>query len=499
MRWYWIGIDIGTSRLKAGVIDETGRVRATRSIAIQSSFDGDGHAVQDLDQLIDSVHRIIRRVCDDAVIKPESVAALGFDGQMGGIIGVDHDFEPVTGLDLGLDLSAERLNEQVHREHADQLISISCGSPRNAPKIAWWKRTHPEVYARVRRFTSVAGYVAGVLTGLHGDDAYIDDTMIAYFGNENATARGWSEELTALWGIDEEKLPQIREPWELIGSLTARSARATGLREGTPIVAGAGDQPAAYFGGGFETPGTTVDVGGTTTLLSMCTDRFLPDEDTHSIMYIPAVSRDRYYAVWYINGGGMVIPWFGDILGDRSAIAALEDEVRAIEPGSEGLLFSPYFGGRQCPYARTYRGAWVGLGWGHTRAHMLRSIFESIAVQYADGFDTLERLYPGLVPSAVHSIGGATENRALLEIKASITGRSLLVHRGDEIAVRGSALLAAIGSGAFHVESAPAPISDREDERIDPVNHGAYIAVVESYRGLFERTLVESFEEIADL
>lgn len=496
MKPYFLGIDIGTSRVKAGLLDREGTLLGGHSISVPSEFDSDGRARQSADTLIDLVRRVIPRACEAAGVAPGEVAALGVDGQMGGVIGVDDRFQPVTGMDMGLDLAAERLNEEAHREFGDRLLAVSCGSPRNTPKILWWKRSHPEVYRRVRRFTTIGGYVIGTLSGFAGDEACIDETLIAYFGNEDARERRWSEELTRAWGIDDDKLPLIHRPTDLIGAITRDAAGATGLLDGTPIVAGAGDQPAGYLGGGFEEIGTVIDVGGSTTMLSMCVDEVRPDPSGGTVMFIPAVSDGMYYVTWYINGGGMVIPWFADLLGSPDILKELEEPVRAIAPGSDGLLFGPYFGGRQCPYTRTMRGAFVGLNWGHRRAHMLRAIFESIAAEYSRGYESFSRLYPGVGNAGTETMGGATANRALLEIKAELLGRPLMVHRDFDASVRGSALLAGIGVGAFDLDAIPEPKTDVEEIR--PARHriDAYAPVRHAYRSLYEQPLDEFFARL---
>jgi len=229
MKEYLLGIDIGTSKLKAGVIDDSGAVVTSLEINNSSRFDEKGRASQDVLSIVADTVELIREVCLKAGISSRDVSALGLDGQMGGIIGVDRD-----------------------RKYGEKLISISCGSPRNTPKIAWWKRNESGVYRKVRRFTSLSGFVAGTLSGIKGDDAAIDETMIAYFGNENAEKREWSGELTSLWELDPEKMPKIGKPWDILGGVSTAASKETGLIEGIPIVLGAGDQPAGFLGGGLD-------------------------------------------------------------------------------------------------------------------------------------------------------------------------------------------------------------------------------------------------------
>lgn len=505
---YLLGVDIGTSGLKAGVIDREGVVRAHHSAKTPASFGRAGQATQDADYLVQMTADIIPQVCAKAGIAPADIEALGIDGQMGGVIGVDQRFSPITGLDMGLDLAAEQINADFHDLYRSELLSISCGSPRNTPKIAWWKRNHPEVYRNVRRFTTIGPYVAGVLTGIPGDEAFIDSTLIAYFGNEDARRREWSPELTELWGLDIEKMPMIRPPWEVIGTIDHTAAGETGLREGVPVVAGAGDQPAGFLGGAFENPGTTIDIGGSTTMLAMCVEGFRPDLQGN-LMYIPAVSEDRYYAIWYINGAGLVIPWFEkQIIGgsyrgasrDSSLVLldTLSREASSLSIGSDDLLFSPYFGGRQNPYNRTLRGGWIGLNWGHTTTHMLRAMYEGIAAQYRGGLESMVREFPHLDPPSIYAIGGATESKLLMEITADTLQRSLLVREGYEASIRGSALLGGIGIGWYDLSTLPHYRGTDVSHRVDPnpANRSAYDSLYAVYSALFDTSLDETFQRL---
>ncbi len=493
MKKYLIGIDIGTSGLKAGVIDETGMVLARTSIKNSSSFEGTGRARQDALSIVINTAKLIETVCNLAGILPTDVAALGLDGQMGGIIGINDDFDPITGLDMGLDLTSEQINADFHQKYHKELLSISCGSPRNTPKIVWWKKHEPEIYKKVRRFTTLSGYVAGVLAGLRGEDAAIDDTMIAYFGNEDAKQRNWSKELTELWDIDIKKMPRIGKPWDILGTISKSVSRQTGLTEGTPIVFGAGDQPAGFFGGGFEDSGTLIDIGGSTTMLTLCVDEFKPDIEKGSIMYLPAVDRHKYFATWYINGGGMVMPWFHNNFGGNFSLAELSTEADKIPVGSNNLLFSPYFNGRQCPYHNNLRGSWVGLNLSHKPADMMRSIYEGISAQYSQGLSSINRLFPNLLPSIIEGIGGAAKDNVLTRIKANFTQREYRIHLGFDASLRGSAIIAGLGVGIFDINNIPSPEKTVCDYTIktDPEKVDSYKKLRSTYSQFEKKSLEE--------
>ncbi|GEM_PF-2421238 len=496
MKNYLLGIDIGTSELKAGIIDDSGTVLASLQSHNSSRITGSKNPQQDVLSIVNETAKLIINTCDKAGIDPADVTALGMDGQMGGIIGVDENFDPLTGLDMGLDLKAEQINAEFHQEYKKQLISISCGSPRNTPKIAWWKKYETLTYNRVRRFTTLNGFIAGKLTGINGDDAAIDDTMIAYFGNENALERSWSKELTSMWDIDNDKMPKIGKPWDILGSITNTASYLTGLKSGTPVVLGAGDQPAGFFGGGFSHSGTLIDIGGSTAMLTLCVNEFIPDTEQHSIMYMPAVNEDKYFATWYINGGDMVIPWFQKNFGNNLTLNELSKKAGKVSAGSEGVLFFPYFSGRQCPYQNNLRGSWIGLNLEHKAEHMFRSILEGIAAQVSMGLESLERLFPDLIPQVIEGIGGAAKDDIFTEIKANFTGRDYRIHPGFNASLRGSALLAGVGIGMFSLENIPELERNKSEYSISPLPalKQDYADLKTAYSLMEKRTLEESFE-----
>jgi xylulokinase len=316
----------------------------------------------------------------------------------------------------------------------------------------------------VAKFVGLAGYVTARLAGLAARDAFIDHTMIAFFGNEDARRLAWSEELSGALGLELDKFPRIVRPWDVVGRLTAEAARACGLLEGTPLAAGAGDQPAGLLGGGFLEPGALCEVSGSSTLLFLCADSFKPDTDTGTVVYIPSVLPGRYHAFTYINGGGIALSWFRDTILGGEGRTSYEEITRAaaeVPPGAGGLLFIPYFGGRQCPYDASFRGGWLGLNWGHRPEHLFRAMLEGLAYDHALGLESLRRMFPAAGAPGLASYGGGSRNRLWSQIKADVLGMPVRSLEGNDFAVAGCAMIAARAVGA-RTDLAPAAPRDGE-------------------------------------
>jgi xylulokinase len=453
-----VGVDLGTSGIKAGVVDESGSLTASSYWEAGLTSEGPGRMAQSPEDFTRKALRIVREVVEKAGLRGGDVKGISLDGQMGGVIGVDGDFSSLTGLDMGLDTRSEVYNERMHRDHAELLARVTCGSPRNTPKIIRWKRENRAVYDRVFAFVTLGGYTAGRMAGLKGEDAFIDRTTLAFFGNEDASACGWSPELSGL------------------------------------------------FGAGLTEPGDLIDVAGSSTILARCVEGFRPDLEHRAVMYMPSVLRGSYHAFTYINGGGICLRWFRDeVLGGAgSEGAGLYEEIArkamSVPPGSGGLFFIPYFGGRQCPYDASLRGGWLGLNWGHRKEHLFRSMLESLAYDYHLGLLFMRELFPHLESAEVYTTGGGAQSGLWNRIKADVLGLPYRRLGSHQFALRGSALIAGFGLGLYgDLRSAARRYDASAEEEVivpDDENHRKYARYGAVYRQLFTGNIEEIFRRL---
>ncbi|BER91643.1 FGGY-family carbohydrate kinase [Atrimonas thermophila] len=498
--------DLGTSGIKIGLVNEKGEVVESIYFPTRYSAKGLGRIVQQSDDFVEGILKGIRLLFEKSRIAPNNIVALALSGQMGGIIGVDKEFRNLTGLDMGLDLHSERYNRFFQEKYANFVNTKSCGSPRNFPKILWWKHERPEVYKKVARFVTLNGYVVGRLAGMRADKAFIDYTTLSFFGNEEMEKKQWSEEVTRDLGIDLTKLPQIVEPWQVVGKVSPESASSCGLLSGTPIVAGLGDQPAGFLGGGLNIPGMLADVAGSSTILSLFVDKPVRQKENPTVMYMIAAQPSGYHAFTYINGGGTTIHWFIDtFLSDQegtseSQLQWITKKSARVPPGSEGLLFLPYFGGQQCPYNPSVRGAFIGLSWWHKKEHLFRSILESIAYDYALGLEALRATFPRYPYKQIFAMGGGARNELWNHIKANVLGLPYIPIDDYKFPLLGCAIVAGYGIGLF---SKIAPLKRKDDlfhnSVIQPNAslHHVYKQYCEIYANLLHQPLRSSFQALA--
>jgi xylulokinase len=299
-----------------------------------------------------------------------------------------------------------------------------------------------------------AGFVAGRLAGLRGDDAFIDPTYLHFSCLSDTRAGAWSDDLCGIFDVPSAKLARIVEPWEVVGRLTGSAAAHIGLSAGTPIMAGAGDQAAAMLGAGILRPGMIYDAAGTASVCALCVHRFAPDTSSGTLLAARMVPSGLYYLIGYINGGGLNLRWWRELLhaaegGQRWDYAQLDDLAAVVPAGADGLLFVPHLGGRVTPNQPHLRGAWLGLRWDHGVGHLYRAILEGVAYEYAIYLSIARQLVPDVPFEHVRVVGGGSRSALWNQVKADVLAVRYVQLNLTEAAALGAAILAGYGAGVF--------------------------------------------------
>lgn len=457
---YLIGVDIGTNGTKTAIYDISGNLVSDTFEESKLYYPEPGAVEQDLEEIYISVINTIKECVEKSDINTKNIAAIAIDGQMAGICGIDDKWSPITPYDSWLDTRCAPYITKL-KSQEERIISIVGGPPSftHGAKMLWWKYEKPEVFKRIRKFIMPSVYVAGKLSNLKAEDAYIDYTYIHFSClADNINAR-WSEDLCKEFGLPIEKLPKIIKPWQIIGKLSNEAAKLTKLNSGIPIAAGCGDTAATMLGAGFNKPGMIFDVAGTASVFAICIDRFVPDVENKTLFTGRLVPEGLWYSLAYINGGGLNLRWFRDkiisnelnrnkIIGE-DLYSALEKLALKVEPGSERLVFIPHLGGRICPSRPSLRGCWIGLNWRHSIGHLYRSILEAVAYEYAIYRDIEKRLVPELKFEVARVIGGGSRSKLWNQIKSDVIGIPYERLEREEFGTMGSAILAGYSVGLF--------------------------------------------------
>jgi xylulokinase len=507
---YLIGVDIGSSSTKASLFNAQGNALADVRHANRLAQPRAGTAEYDGRQLLQAAYKAIREVLVKSQVPPQGVAAICFDGMISGTLGIDSDGDPTTPYTTTLDLRfAPQLNWVMERFHAVIREKTGSGQPTIAPKMMWIRDEFPDVYGRTAKFVTVTGYLAGKMAGLSADQAFVDHTHLWATGLSDTQNYAWSEELCSAMGLPVEKLPRIVEPSKVIGGVCRRAAEAVGLVEGTPIVAGAGDQSAGFVGAGVTEPNRMGDAAGTYLVISLCTDQFRPDLDNKMAEVVASAISGLWNPVSIIIGGGLTHRWFQETFAcvdetkvqvDAGSYQALDEDAAALAPGSDRLIFVPHLGGRACPTRTNYRGLWIGFTWTHTRAHFYRALLEAIAYDQSIALQSLQAAYPESRVTEVLVYGGGSRSGLWNQIKADVLGLPYVRLDRDDMATLGAAIIAGFAVGLYDDIAETADRFVSRSRRFEPRAdvHRFYTQYTEFYRHLLDQ-LDPAYDDLASL
>ena len=248
--------------------------------------------------------------------------------------------------------------------------------------------------------------------------------------------------------IDPSWLPRTYEGPEVTGVVSEEAAAATGLRAGTPIVAGGGDQAAAAIGVGAVEPGLVSLSLGTSGVVFATTDGPVIEPRGRLHAFCHAVPG-RWHVMGVMLSAAGSLRWYRDAVAPGVEFSDLVEEARAVPAGSDGLLFLPYLTGERTPHPDPLaRGAFVGLTVHHGRPHLTRSVLEGVAFGLRDSFELMRAL--GVMSSTqIRATGGGSKSSLWRQILADVLGTDVVTTSTSEGAAEGAAMLAAVGSGWF--------------------------------------------------
>jgi len=487
-----LSIDLGTTGIKVAAFDQ--RLCCLGSLVVENQlhYPAPGWVEQDPAHFWSSALELTRltaaRLGDDA----HRVVAIVCSGQMGGVMGIDEDWNAVGHFDAILD-PRSNVCQALVAPHAAAIQTIAGGMTTQLEKMLYWRAYRPEAYARIRKFLGLNGYLAGKLAGLPTAEAFTDVTFSMVSGVMNAVTGAWDDELLGLFDLPRDKLPRVLEPQAVIGRLAPELADWLGLPRGVAILAGAGDGAVTYAGAGVSRPGMALDLAGTACALGAYSYQFLPDVKQQLFLNLKSPTAPGWHLI-YANQFGRTHRWFLDTFcqdlvreGDVDrAYAAMDEQAAALPPGAGGLLAVPHLSGRASPPKPHWRGAWLGFGLGFTRAHFYRSLLEAHAAELWLVKAQLAALSAALEPQEVIVTGGGSRSDFWNHLKADVLGSTYRrLAESDVITLRGDAMIAARARGWPELGGGTAVAFDRE-YRPDAENTQRYAEIIRDYEALGE-------------
>ena len=484
-----VGVDVGTSLIKAAAFDARGRAVALAQAATVCETPRPGWVEVEMEGLWRQVAAALRELAS-RLGGGRPVRAIGISAFMGGAWLVDRDGHPVRNAIAWHDARAVTVLDELRAAGLlEPSFAISCNAltPGFALVVLRWLREHePAALESARTLLFAKDWIRFRLTGETATDG-----SDASHAPGDALQRTFSPRLMAEWGLGElhALLPPVLSSGAVAGRVTEAAARDSGMPAGTPVVTGLADVSAALVGGGVVAPGQAGTIIGSSCLNSVVTERPVWDPAGVGLSFL--IPPDCWTRTMPNQTGTLALDWFRRSFdADGRDAAALDAAVEQVPRGARGVLFHPYLNGTGVlapVYEPRARGRLSGLGLEHTRWDILRAIYEGLAFAVADCLDLLPAF-----AEPIALLGGGAHSAAWRRIAADVTGRAFAVASAAEPATLGVALLAGIAAGWWSdVDDAVAACCKRGEPVLpDRDAHAEYRPLLDRYRHL-RRNLIE--------
>lgn len=444
----FLGLDTSTTGSKALIIDERGDVLAVASSPHTLQSPRPLWSEQDPGEWWEASLASIRAVLAQAGNRGEEIAAVGLTGQMHGLVLLDDAGEVLRPAILWNDQRTQKQCDEIHRRLGRETFIQITGNVAltgfTAPKILWVQENEPEIYARAKHVLLPKDYIRYKLTGEYAMDK-ADGAGTVLF---DLRARDWSREVLEALEIDPAWMPPTYEGTECTGRINEDAAVLTGLKVGTPVMAGGGDQAAQAVGVGAVEPGIVGLTVGTSGVVFATTPSALIEPEGRLHAFCHAVPGLWHFMGVMLSAAGS-LQWYRDTLASDKSFDELLQEAESIPAGSEGLQFLPYLSGERTPHPDPLaRGAFIGLTLRHQRGHMTRAVLEGVSFGLKDSFTLIQNAGLGEIRQ-VRASGGGTKGALWRRIMASVLEAELVTVNTTEGAAYGAALLAGVGVQAW--------------------------------------------------
>ncbi len=477
-------LDAGTTSIKGALFDLTGALICSR--IHEYSLEKPAPDIVELDPEVywQGAQAVIEEILDETAVAPETITALGVTSQGETLIVLDRHGMPLRKAIVWLDNRAKTESDCIREKFTQQQVYQVTGQQDIVPgwpaaKILWLRQNEPAVFKAAAKFLMVEDYLIYRLTGRYATDHAMNPSTL-YYDLRNGC---WWEAMLDYIGISEGQLPVLLNSGEVAGRVTAK----IGLSAKTAVTVAPIDQVAAAVGAGNIAPGMITETTGCA--LAVCATVAQPVYDPQMRVGLYRHAEPGLFVLLpWIPTAGMILRWFRDEFGDGCDYAALVEPAVVIPAGSEGLILLPHFSGMNSPAVNPEaKGVFYGITTAHRKAHFVRAVLESVAYALRDNVELLVDL--GIPCRDVTSLGGAARSTLWLQIKADILQRNITVMHCDEATSLGTAILAAVGTGAFpDIKSAvKAMVRTTVTLAANPVNRDVYEDAFRKYKDLNKR------------
>jgi len=505
---YLIGIDIGTSGTKTVLFDECGRPMASSTVEYPMYQPRNGWAEQDPNDWWKAVCETSKEVISKSGADPSEIKGVGLSGQMHGLVMLDKNGSVIRNSIIWCDgrtgAECEYITDKIGRRRLIEITANPALTGFTAGKILWVRNNEPENYDRCAHIMLPKDYIRYMLTGEFATEVSDASGMNLM----DIPKRMWSDEILEKLEIDKAMLGRMYESCEVTGQVTADAAESTGLKAGTPVVGGAGDNPAAAVGTGVVSEGKAFTTIGTSGVIFAHSDKVTIDKDGR-VHTLCAAVPGAWTVMSCTLSAGLSLKWYRDNFCkaemetadgmDIDPYILLNKQIERVPIGSDKLIFAPWLMGERSPLLDdNARGVFFGLSAIHKKNNLLRAVMEGVTFALRSCLDVFREM--GVPFKQMLATGGGGKSELWRQMLADVYGCDVTTLKTQEGPALGVAILAGVGAGIYGSvpEGCEAVIKTNTVQSPIKDNAVEYEKYYKLYLKLYE-DLKESFAELAGL
>lgn len=505
---YLIGIDVGTSGTKTVLFHETGKPEASATIEYPMYQPKNGWAEQDPHDWWNAVCGTVSQVIERSGVRAEDIKGVGISGQMHGLVMLDQAGEVIRNSIIWCDgrtgAECDYITKTIGKERLIEIAANPALTGFTAGKILWVRNNEPENYARCAHILLPKDYIRYMLTGEFATEVSDASGMNLM----NVAERTWSDEILDKLGIDKSMLGKMYESCEITGEVTGQAAKLTGLKAGTPVVGGAGDNPAAAVGTGVVTSGKAFTTIGTSGVIFAHSEKVTIDK-AGRVHTLCAAVPGAWTVMSCTLAAGLSLKWYRDNFCraemetaegmDIDSYILLNDQIDKVPIGSDKLIFAPYLMGERSPLLdENARGVFFGLSARHTKYNLLRSVMEGVTFSQRECYDIFREM--GVPFSEMLATGGGGKSPLWRQMLADVYGCNVTTLKTQEGPALGVAILAGVGAGIYGSVPEGCEAVIKTDTVQKPI--AEHSREYEKYYKLYKKiypSLKEQFKELSEI
>lgn len=442
-----LGIDLGTSSVKAMLLDSVQGVLTVEASRYEVKIPREGYAEQEPLSWWEETKKVLLKLKDKNKEAFERIAAIGFSGQMHGIVLTDEKGNPLRPAILWMDQRSKKELKQIYEkidfEKMGNIFKNRVYTGFGFPSLIWVKEHEPEVFAKTHWVMMPKDFIRYKITGKIASDV-TDASSTAIFNTEERT---WAYDIIKEFGLSPDIFPSCKESMEIAGYVTKECEAECGLREGIPVVYGAGDQQAQSIGNGIYEEGKIICNIGTGGQISAYVRKPVYDKELRTHTFCHPINKG--YTIYGATlCSGMSLNWLKDNILEIDDFDQLSQMAGEIVPGSEGLIYLPYLTGERTPHMDPCaKGMFAGLTLRHDRRHIARAVMEGVTMSLRDSLTIFQEL--NIKCDTIIASGGGAKSHEWLQMQADIFHKRVIVCEVSEQACLGACILAGVGCGIF--------------------------------------------------